>query len=220
MEPARRLVPAHRERGQPHAHRIGGHLRGPAAGARGDPAGDRGQAPVRPALPPEGAVRPARPRPPRLGRRPALRPRLPHPPHRDPASGRRGAAAQPREPGDVAAAGPRQAAVGDLDRRGPAGRPLGHDLQDPSLDGRRRLEQRPAERHHGPDARAAAVAAGPVASGARAESRLSSSPTRWRSGRRAPTRRSGRSRRRSGARAASLATCCRRRGTSPPRAPG
>ena len=78
-----------------------------------------GKLPRGPALPPEGALRAARARPAGVGRRPALQPRLPPAPHRAAGAGRRRGAAQPRRPGHVAAARPAQAAVGDVDGRGP-----------------------------------------------------------------------------------------------------
>ena len=52
-------------------------------------------------------------------------------------------------PGHVPAARSDQAAVGDLDGRGPRGRPLGDGLQDPPLHGRRRVRHRPAVGDHG-----------------------------------------------------------------------
>ena len=56
---------------------------------------------------------------PALGRRPALQPALPHPPHRAARARHRRGAQAPRRARLRPAAGPRQAAVGDLARRGP-----------------------------------------------------------------------------------------------------
>ena len=83
--------------------------------------------------------------PPGVGRRPELQPRVPRPPHRAARAGRRGRAAPPGRPAHVPAARPLQAAVGDVDRRGPRGGPLGDGLQGPPLHGRRRLGHRPAD---------------------------------------------------------------------------
>ena len=66
-EPARRVVSPHRGRGDPHAHRLGRDLRGSRARPRRGDRGRRRAAAARPPLPPEGAVRPARPRPARRG---------------------------------------------------------------------------------------------------------------------------------------------------------
>ena len=74
-----------------------------------------------------------------VGRRPALQPRLPRPPHR--AARARAARTQLRNlVGRVMAQqlDRHEAAVGDVDGRGPRGRPLGADLEGPPLHGRRR----------------------------------------------------------------------------------
>ena len=208
-----------------------GIFEGPAPPAGRGPRRDRGQAPARPALPPAGALPAARARPPGLGRRPALQPRLPRAPHRAARAGRRRGAAQPRRPRDGAEARPLEAAVGDVDRRGPRRRPLGAGLQDAPLHGRRRLRHRPADAWSSTPS-ASRAPAEPDAVGARAASRA---PPRivgsraGRRGRRARTRRP-RSRVGDGARAApgrepggrrrarpsrACARCCaRRRATS------
>ena len=80
----------------------------------------------------------------RSGSTTPLQPRLPPAPHRAAGARRRRRAAQPGRTGDVAAARPHQAALGDVDGRGPRGRALGAHLQDPPLHGRRRLRHRPA----------------------------------------------------------------------------
>ena len=68
---------------------------------------------------------------------------LPHPPHRAARAGRRAASSR-RLAGRVFAqrAGPLQAAVGDLARRGPRGRPLRAHVEDPPRARRRRLRRR------------------------------------------------------------------------------
>ena len=74
-EPARRVVPAHRGRGQPHAHRLGRGLRGSATDVRGVRGDGCREAAGRAALPPEGAIRSVPARPTGVGRRSALQPR-------------------------------------------------------------------------------------------------------------------------------------------------
>ncbi len=116
------------------------------------------------ALPAEARLPALRDGPAAVDRRPALQHRLPR------ASDRAAGAGHPRA---AAAAGcadllpatrPLQAAVGDLARRGPRGRPLRAHQQDPSLPGRRRLRRGP----HGcalrprPGAGGEALAAGGV----------------------------------------------------------
>ena len=91
------------------------------------------------ALPPAAGLRAARPGPPAVGRRPAPQPALPRARHRAPLPRRRGPAAGPGRPRVRPAAGPRQAAVGDLAGRGPGGRPLRAAGQDPPRAGGRRL---------------------------------------------------------------------------------
>ena len=95
------------------------------------------------ALPPEGPLRAARRRAADLGRRPALQPRLPPAPHRDPGARQRAAAAPDGQPRVLAGARSRQAAVGAVDGRGHARRPLGAALEGPPLHGRRRRRDRP-----------------------------------------------------------------------------
>ena len=77
------------------------------------------QAGPRPALPPEGPLRPARPGPPGLGGRSALQPLLPPAPQRPAAAGHRRAAAPHGRAHLRPAPRPQQAALGDLDARGP-----------------------------------------------------------------------------------------------------
>ncbi len=96
----------------------------------------------RAALPPAARLRAARPGAPALGRRPAPQPPLPRPRDRAALSGVGGAADGPRRPGVLAAARPRQAALGDLARRGPRGRPLRAAREDPPCAGGRRLGHR------------------------------------------------------------------------------
>ena len=76
-----------------------------------------------------------------MGRRPALQRALPRAPHRAARAGRRRGAA-PRRAGLRPAAGPQQAAVGALARRGPRRRPLRHAVQDPPCARRRRQRRR------------------------------------------------------------------------------
>ncbi len=73
---------------------------------------------------------------------PALQPRLPPAPQRAPAARRRRRAAPPGRPGDVSAARPKQAALGDVDGRGPEREPLGAPEQGAPRDGRRRRRSR------------------------------------------------------------------------------
>ena len=87
------------------------------------------------------ALRAAGPGPPALGRRPPPEPALPRARHRPARTRRRGPAARPGQPRVRAAAGPRQAAVGDLAGRGPRGRPLRAAVQDPPRAGGRRLRR-------------------------------------------------------------------------------
>ena len=83
------------------------------------------------------AVPPARHRPPAVGRRPELQPRVPRAPHGAAGAGLRGAAAAAGRAHLLPAARPLQAAVGDLDGRGPRGRPLRAHHQDPPRADRR-----------------------------------------------------------------------------------
>ena len=98
----------------------------------------RGAPRPRAALPPEARVPAARDGPAVLGRRPELQPRLPRAPHR-PAEARQRRPAAPARGADLLpAARPLEAALGDLDRAGPRGRPLRADLEDaPRARGRR-----------------------------------------------------------------------------------
>ncbi len=123
---------------------------------------------ARPAVSPEGALPAVRARSPRLGRRPALHARIPHSPDRPPEPRRRRRAPHPRRARHVPAARPRQAAVGDVDRRGARSGPLGPALHGPPLDGRRRREHRPDDRAARRGARPGGAARRPVARRARA----------------------------------------------------
>ena len=99
-----------------------------------------------------------------------------------PQPGQRGAAAAPGRADLLPAARPLQAAVGDVARRGPRGRRLRADLQDPPRAHRRRRGRRPRDVLFDLDARARrtsaprrAVAAAPEPSPARARRRAA----RW-----------------------------------------
>ena len=81
-------------------------------------------APPGAALSPAARLRAVLPGPPALGRRPAPQPSLPRARHRAAEARYRGPAASAGEPRAVAAARPRQAAVGDLAGPGRRGRPL------------------------------------------------------------------------------------------------
>ena len=75
-----------------------------------------------------------------------LQPRVPRAAHGAAAAGLRGAAARARRADPLAAARPRQAAVGDVARAGPRARPLRADLEVPPRAGRRHLGRRPDDR--------------------------------------------------------------------------
>ena len=143
----------HQEGPTSHMHVGARHdLRGTAAAVRGRPR-PRARPPApRAALPPAAGDAAAADRAAAVGRRPDVQPRVPRPPDR-------AAAPRPREPAPAPgraalqpAARPLQAAVGDVDRRGPrrwaafrrARRPaLRADLEDPPLAHRRRRGRRP-----------------------------------------------------------------------------
>ncbi len=130
---------------------------GPAAPVRGCRRDRALEAAVRAALPPGRAVRPVRARAAGVGRRPSLQHRLSPPPHRAPRPrGRRRATGAGRT-GDVAEPRPREAAVGDVDRRGTRRGSLGAVVQGPPRDGRRRRRHRPDDRAARPRARADAA---------------------------------------------------------------
>ena len=82
-------------------------------------------------------------RPAAVGRRPELQPRVPRAPDRAAAPGLRGAAAAAGRADLLPAARPLQAAVGDVDGRGPRGRRLRAHLQDPPRAHRRHRGRRP-----------------------------------------------------------------------------
>ena len=115
----------HLERSGAHMHVAGDPgLRGRRPRLRRARRGDRGAPAPGAALPPEAGPRAVRPGPPRVGRRSALQRALPRAPHRAARARLRRAAAQPRRAPVRPPAGPHQAAVGDLARRGARGRPL------------------------------------------------------------------------------------------------
>src|SRR6266508_2867499 len=120
------------------ARRVRRGLRGAAAGVRRPGAAAGRQAAPRPPVPAAGAHRPAAPGPSNVDRRRALRDPLPRAAHRGPRARWRGAAAQPGRAGVRPAVGHRQAAVGDVAGRGPAGRALGDHLEGAPLHDRRR----------------------------------------------------------------------------------
>ncbi len=109
-----------------------------------------------PALPPEGPLSAAARRPAGVDRRSILQPGVPRPAHGTFLPGRRGGAAHSDRAGHVPAAGPHQAAVGDVDRRGAGRRSLGAPVQGAPLHGRRGLGHRPALSAAGFRARACA----------------------------------------------------------------
>ena len=78
-EPTRQHVPPRGGRDHPHAHRIVLGLRRSGARLRRDRRLDRQQVAGDSPIPPEGALRPRRHRPPGVGRRPTLQPRVPRP---------------------------------------------------------------------------------------------------------------------------------------------
>ena len=130
-----------------HMH-IGGivDLRGPAAAAtrRCSTTSGRGCTSCRATAsgspqPPLETGRPA------VGRRPDVQPRVPRPPDRAARAGHRGPAHAAGRADHVPAARPLQAAVGDVDRRGPRGRRLRADLQDPPRADRRHQRRRPRD---------------------------------------------------------------------------
>ena len=110
-------------------------------------------------------------RPAAVGRRPDLQPRVPPAPHRAARAGQRGPAARARGAHPLAAARPRQAAVGVVARAGARGRPLGADLQDPPRGRGRHRGRRPGDRAVRPRAGAGADAARGRAVGAAVASR-------------------------------------------------
>ena len=118
-----------------HAHRRGRDLRRARRRPTTSSSRTSARACARPALPPEARRRrPLRHRPAAVGRRPALQPRLPRSPHRaarSPAA--TSSCCKLVEPHLLPAAGPHEAAVGDVARRGPGRRALRADLQDPPL---------------------------------------------------------------------------------------
>ena len=138
------------------------------------------------ALPPEACVPAARDRPAVLGRRPDLQPRLPRARHR-PAKARQRRPASPARGADLlAAARPLEAALGDLDRAGPRGRPLRADLEDPPRARRRRLGRGHRNRPVRPVAgarRARARDRGPLAARPRALGRRADGRGRGQTGR-------------------------------------
>ena len=94
------------------------------------------------ALPPEAALRAARPGAAGVGRRPPLQPRVPRARHRAAAARQRAAAEEPRQPRVRAAARPHEAAVGDLARRGTGrGRRSRRERRRPSSTSRRRASR-------------------------------------------------------------------------------
>ena len=150
-EPPRCLVPPRRGRRQPHAHRRHRDLRRPRAPLLRRRRHGPGQAPPRPALPAGGPLRPAGPGTAGVGRRPAFQHRLPPSPHRAPRAGRRGRAAGLGGASHGPAARPVQAAVGDLDGRGPRARAVGAAVEDPPRPRRRGGGHRPAGGDDGHD---------------------------------------------------------------------
>ena len=145
-EPAGCVVPPHRGRRDPHAHRLGRAVRGAAAApSRTSPRWSRRKLPLVPRYRQVVRFVPLRTRPARCGSTTRT----------STSSTTCGTRRCPRPGGegelrrlvgrrDVSAARPRQAAVGDLDRRGPGARALGAAVQDPPLHGRRRLGHRSA----------------------------------------------------------------------------
>ncbi len=122
-----------------------------------------------------------------------------------PGARQRGAAAQPGRPRVLAAARPRQAAVGAVDRRGARGRPLRGAVEDPPRAGRRRVRRRHRVRPVRHPARARRRRPTPASAGclARALAARSCWATRSRSGCRSPRR----------SPAASAPRCARRGGS-------
>ena len=110
--------------------------------------------------------------PPGVGRRPALQPRLPRPAHGAAGARRRRRAALAGRPRDVAEPRPREAAVGDLGRRGTRAGSLGDALEGPPLHGRRRRRHRSDGGAARRRARAGAAAGGRLAARAGTERRL------------------------------------------------
>ena len=141
---ARRVVPASREGRRAPARRLRHRLRRSRPALRRAARAHRGAPAPRAALPPAPGRGPAAPGPPGLGRRSALQPALPPAPRRPARPRQRGAAEEPRRPAVRPAPGPHEAAVGDLARRRPAGRPLRARRQEPPR-ARRRDRGR---RHH------------------------------------------------------------------------
>ena len=121
----------------------------------------RGAAAPRAALPPEARAPAARDRPADVGRRPDFNLEY-HVRHTAlPAPGTEEQLLAAGRAHRLAAARPREAAVGDVARRGPRGRPLRADLQDPPRAGRRHLRRRPGDRAVRPRARSRRAAARP-----------------------------------------------------------
>ena len=139
----RRIVPASGGARVAHAHRRRADLRRPGAGVRGLPRPRPRPAAPGAALPPEARHAAAGDRPAAVGRRSGLQPRVPRAPHGAAPAGHRGAAVPAGLADRLPAAGPLQAAVGELAGRGPRGRPLRAHLQDPPRAGRRHLRRRP-----------------------------------------------------------------------------
>ena len=134
---------------------------GPAPPHERDRRGDQQPSPPRPALPPEARLRPVRTGPAALGRRPPLQPPLPRSPHGPTGAGHRGAAQAPRRTRLLPAPRSRQAAVGDVGRRGPRRRrPLRRAVEDPPRARGRRVRHRHHEHPVRHEARARLTAAG------------------------------------------------------------
>ena len=146
-------------------------VEGPAAGDGRVPRADPPAPAPGAALPPQARLHGARQRPPGVDRRPELQPRVPRPPHRAARAGQLGAAAGPDRADLLPAARPLQAAVGDVADRGPRGRPLRADHQDPPLADRRHRRRRPRDGAVRPLARPAADHALRRAPGSRTPSR-------------------------------------------------
>ena len=132
---------------------------------------------------------PLEPGPAEVGRRPAPQPALPRALHRAALARLRGAAEGPGRPRVLPAARPRQAALGDLARRGPRGRPLRDAVEDPPRARGRHLRRghhvravrqlaraRRPDRHRRPLAAAPAAVAPPSCSARRCSSAPRSRP--------------------------------------------
>src|SRR5215213_2608695 len=113
-----------------HARGRAGRVRGAAARTRGFLRSPGGAPRPRAALSPEARLPAARDGPAVLGRRPDLQPRLPRAAYR-PAEARQRRPASPARGADLLpAARSLEAALGNMDRAGPRGRPLRADLED------------------------------------------------------------------------------------------